>query len=152
MMENFQPGDEYELVDTFARILNLKDWFEWKPDNSGPSRPEGTTNPELLKAKEPAAVMYCLDALNRFDNMSKDEIFRIGAEIALLGANGIDYASPDPQYTLRSIPGKKFTGLHLLALMYVAFKITRPSTNLELDLEEAYNLALKLHGQAGRTN
>jgi hypothetical protein len=26
------PGDEYDLVDDFATMLGLKDWYEWKPD------------------------------------------------------------------------------------------------------------------------
>jgi len=143
--KEFQPGGEYILVDEFAQILKLQEWFEWKPDDTQASHPEGVTNPQLLKAKQPATVMYCLGALQRFENMSVEQIFKIGSEIGLLGTNGIDYTSPDPRHTLKSIPGERFTGLQLLCLMYVAFQIKDPSLDLGLDFGEAYEVALKLH-------
>ena len=31
-MSSWQPGDEYALVDTFARILKLEGWYVWKAD------------------------------------------------------------------------------------------------------------------------
>lgn len=142
MMRTYRPGDEYALVDEFARILGLQDWYVWQPLE--PSSPEGPTNPQLLRAKHPAAVMYCLGALQRFQAMDKDQIFRIGAEIALLGQTGIDYASPEPKYTLRSLPGEKFTGLQLLCFMYVAFQQVHPELDLHLDLQDAYAQALQL--------
>jgi tetratricopeptide (TPR) repeat protein len=50
------PGDEYVLVDEFAEIVGLRDWYEWKIDPGAhtvtePPRKEGSTNPELLKRK-----------------------------------------------------------------------------------------------------
>ena len=34
----FEPGDEYDLVDQFARILKLEEWYEWRLDDAGDSR------------------------------------------------------------------------------------------------------------------
>jgi Tfp pilus assembly protein PilF len=160
-VESFQPGDEYALVDEFARVLKLQDWFEWTTDPEGTggeeesgsrsveaplpaSSPQGPTSPELLKAKEPATVMYLLGALERFNRMSKEEISRIGTEIGILGMEGIDYTSSDKTYTLRALPGETFTGLQLLALMYVAFQHIDPLLDIGVDFKDAYALALKL--------
>lgn len=36
-MSNFEPGDEYEMVDEFAAILNLQRWYDWGPvEDAGP--------------------------------------------------------------------------------------------------------------------
>lgn len=158
VMAHFDYGDEYALVDEFAGILKMRDWYEWKND-SGTSAdsvhaavptlkegaPQGTTNPELLKEKEPASVMYLLGALERFDKMKLDKIRDVGFEIGVIGMEGIDYASSESKYSLRSIPNEKFTGLQLLCLMYAAFQQIDPSLNVGADLKSAYQMALQLH-------
>lgn len=140
-VKTFQPGDEYDLVDEYARILKLQNWYEWKHDVTQAEASSAVTNPELLKTKESDTFKYCLDALRRFENMEQDEIFKIVSEIGILGAGGIDYASPKT-YTLKSIPGEQFTGLHLLCLMYVGFQKVEPDMDTGLDFKEAYTLAL----------
>jgi tetratricopeptide (TPR) repeat protein len=84
IMQSYHPGDEYTLVDEFAHVLKLEDWFEWKADTSQQPQPEGPTNPELLKEQEPATMMYCLGALQYFQGMDKEEVFTVGSEIGLL--------------------------------------------------------------------
>lgn len=106
-------GDEYQLVDEFAEILGLQDWFSWKPDlgaddavpAEGTPTPivEGSTNPELLREKHPAAVWFLLDALKRFAVMKPDQVRPIVFEIAMLGREGLDYASCDQKYKLRAL-------------------------------------------------
>lgn len=140
-MKTFQPGDEYDLVDEYARILRLSNWYEWRPDISQAEASSAVTNPELLKTKESDTFKYCLDALRRFEDMERDEIFRIVSEIGILGSGGIDYSSPKT-YALKSIPGEQFTGLHLLCLMYVGFQKVEPAMDTGLDFKEAYTLAL----------
>ena len=145
-MDSFQPGNEYDLVDQVAEHLRVTNWYDWHKDEKRP--PEevgGVTNPELLEAKEMASVMYCLGALQRFDKLSRQEIRQIVNEIALVGANGIDYTSADQNYTLNSIPGEKFGGLQLLCLMYVGFKDVDPTVDPGIDLSQPYETALKLH-------
>lgn len=140
-VKTFQPGDEYDLVDEYARILKLQNWYEWKHDATQAEASSAVTNPELLKTKESDTFKYCLDALRRFEDMPSDEIFKIVSEIGILGAGGIDYASPKT-YSLKSIPREQFAGLHLLCLMYVGFQKVEPDMDTGLDFKEAYTLAL----------
>lgn len=68
----------------------------------------------------------------------------IGFEIAMLGRTGIDTDKPGKTYSLNTIPGKKFTGRHLLAYMYAAFQVIDPNVDVGLDFEEEYEQAKKL--------
>ncbi len=140
-----RPGDEYILIEEFARILNLEGWFSLEQDRLkiGEAR-EGVTDPDLLKQKESATVMYCLDTLKRFDKMPTEKIREIAFEIGLLGQSGIDYTKPDRRYSLKALPGEQFSGLQLLVFMFVGFKKIEPSVNTGLDFEDAYNSALAL--------
>ena len=101
-----------------------------------------------LRAASPGirmdAVMYCLGALERFEGMSRDKIQAIGFEIAMLGRRGLDVNNPDSRYTLRSLPGE-FSGLHLVSLMYTAFKQIAPETDVGFDLSQEYAAATSLH-------
>lgn len=145
-MEDYQPGDEYDLVDKMADQLKLEDWYAWRKDEKRPAEEVGgTTNEALLKEKEPAAVMYCLSALQRFENLNRDQIFPIVSEIALLGQRGLDYADPDQKYTLNNIPGEQFSGLQLMCFMYVGFKDIEPTLDVGFDLSSSYQLALQLY-------
>lgn len=143
-LQSYKHGDEYTLINQFAEVLKLEDWFEFQKDDTVESKLEGVTNPELLQQKEPALVLYLLGALKRFEKITNDEIFKISSEIALLGSSGIDYASSDKKYSLASIPKEKFTGLQLMCLMYVGFKKVNPSLNPAPDLDGAYEMALKM--------
>ncbi len=147
--DNLQPGEEYDLVDAIAAELRLQDWYDWQPDKK--LAPEegggGVTNEDLLKTKAPAAAMYCLSALQRFDVMTREEIMAIVSEIAFIGQGGLDYASPDQKYILKTIPGEQFSGLQLVCLMYVGFKDIEPTMDVGVDLREPYEMALKLHNE-----
>jgi len=148
-VNKLEPGDEYKLVDEFAEMTGLRTWYEWKTDPGQheiieTSPTEGTTNPALLREKHPAAVFYFLDAFKRFDAMTPEQIRNIAFEIALIGRNGLDYASPDEKYELRSIPNWKFSGLHLMCLMYAGFKRVAPEQDVGMDLEEPFLNALQL--------
>jgi len=144
------PGAEYDLVDSFAEFLGIRDWYDWKKDRGfippegvlDDVEKEGTTNTELLKAKAPASVMYLLDAIERFDEMDQDTVKLIVMEIALMGQEGIDYASPENKYQLKNIPGEAMSGLQLMCIMYVGFKQLDPEVDPEMDLEDEYQQAL----------
>lgn len=150
------PGDEYTLVDEFAEILGLRGWYEWKADPgthavTGSSQQEGTSNPELLQRKNIPAVYYCLDALKRYEAMPVEQIRELALEIGLVGRNGLDYASPDKKYTLKSLPDEQFSGLHLMCLMYAGFKRIAPEHDLGMDLNEPFLKALEMfqNGETG---
>jgi len=150
------PGDEYALVDEFADMIGVRNWYEWKSDPGthavNPSAPkEGTTNPDLLRRKTTPAVYYCLDALKRYDTMPVEQIRAVAMEIGVAGRSGLDYASPDKKYTLNSLPGEKFSGLHLMCLMYAGFKRIAPEHDLQMDLNEPFLTALEMfqNGETG---
>jgi Flp pilus assembly protein TadD len=94
--------------------------------------------------ERPDAVMYCLGALEKFENMSPDKVRQIGFEVAMLGMNGIDVNDPTPKYSLKSLPGE-YSGLHLLCLEYVSFKQFAPDQNIGFDLAAEYRSALSMY-------
>jgi hypothetical protein len=144
-MSSFEPGDEYDLVDAFAGVLNLQRWYDWGPVEEAGAAPEGPTNVELLEDKEAATLMYLLDALQRFEDMDTNQVQDIAFEIAMLGRKGLDYSTPDKRYRLRSLPGEQFSGLQLMALMYVGFKRIDPSVDTGMPFDEVYAMALAMH-------
>jgi hypothetical protein len=143
-----QPGDEYDLVDAFAEMLDVRGWYEWKPDPgthevTEPTQ-EGTTNAELLRTKHPAAVMHLLDALRRYAPLNVEQVRAIAFEIGMLGQRGLDYADPAPKYTLQTLPGETFTGLQLMCLMHAGFKRIAPEHDTGMDLDAPFLTALEL--------
>lgn len=94
------------------------------------------------------AVMYCLEAIERFESMPPEKVKQISFEIGMLGMKGIDTNDPTQKYTLRSLPGK-FSGLQLMSMMYVGFKNIDPNMDIGFDLSREYKHALKLHGKKG---
>lgn len=90
------------------------------------------------------AVMYCLGALERFAQLGPADVQAIGFEVAKLGQTGIDVNNAAITYTLRSLPGE-YTGLHLMSMMYVAFKQTAPHVDIGFDLAQEYASALELY-------
>jgi Flp pilus assembly protein TadD len=93
--------------------------------------------------ERPDVVMYCLGALERFQEMADQEIAGVGREIAILGMKGLDINEPDQKYTLTTLSGR-FSGLHLVSLMYVAFQKTSPGTDVGIDLSREYQTALTM--------
>ena len=86
------------------------------------------------------AVMYCLSAMEQFDGLPEAAIQRITFEIAMVGTKGFEVNDPTPKYQLRSLPGK-FTGLHLVSIMYVGFKKIAPELAQPFDLAREYATA-----------
>jgi len=78
---------------------------------------------------------YLRGALDKFQGLSTEEVRAIGIEIAMLGQSGLDINNPNPQYTLRSLPGH-FSGIHLCAIMYAAFKHFAPHQDVGIDFSK----------------
>jgi Flp pilus assembly protein TadD len=93
----------------------------------------------------PDAVMYCLGAMERFEKMSQSEVQRIAFEIAMLGRKGLDVNDPEKKYRLKSLPGE-YSGLQLVSMMYVGFKIVAPEQDVGFDLSKEYAAAKSVHG------
>ena len=77
--------------------------------------------------------------------MTPEQIRDVAYEIALLGRNGLDYAAPDEKYELRALPDRKFSGLHLMCLMFAGFKRVAPEHEVQMDLNDPFLAALQMH-------
>lgn len=125
-------------IDEYSKIAELAQKARRKfAEQTFKDRAAGTPRPD--------AVMYCLSALEKFDKMSPGEAQRIASEIAMLGRTGLDTNDPTQQYQLKTLPGT-FSGLHLVCLMYVAFKSIAPEMDIGFDLSKEYAAAQALHG------
>jgi hypothetical protein len=89
------------------------------------------------------AVMYCLSALEKFDELGPEKAMAITTEIALLGRGGLNINDTERIYTLKSLNGE-FTGLQLVRYMYVGIKKIDPNQNAGIDLDQEYKTALDM--------
>jgi len=96
-------------------------------------------------AGQMAITMYCLSALQYFEDKKLSEIQKVGFEIAMIGRQGIDPSNHDKKYSLKGIPGKEFSGLQLLAYMFAAFQVIDPFLDTGLKFKKEYEDAKKLH-------
>lgn len=148
--ENLGAGEEYGLVDEFADMIGLSNWYEWRPD-LGTSGTRGMISgggtQVLLQQQHPAVVWHLLGALERYEKLTDDKVREIAFEIGLVGRSGLDYSAPEPKYSLRSIPGENFSGLQLMCLMYAGFKRIEPNLDTGMDLHEPFIAALALFEQ-----
>lgn len=88
-------------------------------------------------------LSYCGEALRLFEAMSKEEVQRITLEIAMLGGKGLSVNDPSTKYQLRTLPGD-FSGLHLLCIEYVGFKVIDPAVDIGFDISAEYAEACRL--------
>ena len=88
------------------------------------------------------AVMYCMDAIKRFQTMSEQEVRDVGVEIAVLGQQGLNTNDSSKTYTLRSLEGD-YTALNLVCMLYVAFQQIAPGEDVGFDLAKEYAVARK---------
>jgi len=88
----------------------------------------------------PDVMMYITGALETFRKVGPKKRQEIATEIALLGQEGLDINDSTQKYTLRTLPGK-FSGLHLLAIMYTAFKQIDPTLDSGADFSAEYEMA-----------
>ncbi len=92
----------------------------------------------------PDAVMYCLDAIKRFENMDQNELAPILMEMAALGQSGLPVNDPESSFSLRSLPGQ-FSALQIVCMMHVGIKKIDPSQGSGFDIEREYESAVAMH-------
>lgn len=167
-----EPGEEYELVQHWAEDLNLDKYFELRdektyresqnPDSFLDTLEEdmfGTTDTDAHKERlmkkfqesqkemgtNMAVMWFMVDALEYFEGMEKEDIKKIAFEIALQGTQG--YRPEKKDYTISSIPGKKFSGYNILAYYFVSWALAVPDmlSQLQLPYEKEYQQALSFH-------
>lgn len=171
--EDKKPAEEYELIIHWAEDLKLDKYFELV--NEEEYRTKRTDidgllssiekDPYDLESKDPyklremdkfqksqqsigtnmAVVMFMVDALQFFENQPKDFIQKIAYEIAMQGTLG--YHPDNKDYRISSIPGKTFSGYHILAYYYVSWALAIPEmlSQLQLPYDEEYKMALAMH-------
>lgn len=91
----------------------------------------------------PDVMMYIAGALKTFKKLGPKKRHEIAVEIAMLGRSGLDINDPTDKYKLKTLPGK-FTGLHLLAIMYTAFRQIDPTMDTGADFSAEYQAAMEL--------
>lgn len=171
------PGEEYELVQHWAEDLKLDNYFELIDENEYRNKRLNIDNllssierdPFDLENKDPkkeremdkfqqsqkdigtnmAVVMFMVDALRFFKDMPKAEIKKIAFEIAMQGVQG--YNPDNKGYKLNSVPGKEFSGYHIMAWYYVSWMLAMPDdiSILNLPFENEYKIATSMHNSAG---
>jgi len=70
--------------------------------------------------------------------MELSETRRLVLKSVYWASRGSTQVNPDKKYALKSIPGKEFTGLQLLAYMYAAFQVIDPFLDTSLDFKKEY--------------
>jgi tetratricopeptide (TPR) repeat protein len=165
--KNNQSLEAYKLIMHWAEELKIDRYFTMVEENEYWSRKVDTDqiistveeerlhvenieadsalkqplNNEGQPAGQMAVVMYCLSALQYFEDKDLSEIQKVGFEIAMLGRQGIDPSNNEKKYHLDSIPGKEFTGLQLLAYMYAAFQVIDPFLDTGMNFKKEYETA-----------
>jgi tetratricopeptide (TPR) repeat protein len=90
------------------------------------------------------AVFYLLDAMRLFRGRPLEEIREISFEIGMLGQHGLDINDPRETHVLRALPGRAFSALELLCIMYAGFKLIEPGMDIGVDLGEEWRMAERL--------
>jgi tetratricopeptide (TPR) repeat protein len=170
--EDKEPAEEYELIQNWAEDLKLEPFFELKSeakyrqnqdtnaifeslqnDPLGIDEPDPEKERQMKKFQETqksigtnmAVVFFMVDALRFFEVMPTEKIKKIAFEIALQGTQG--YSPDKKDYTINLIPGKTFSGYHILAYYYVSWAISAPEmlSQLQLPFDDEYKLAKSMH-------
>lgn len=95
-----------------------------------------------LGGYRPDVMRYISNALAVFEKQGPEARQAIALEIALLGNQGLDINNPEQKHSLKSLPGQ-FSGLHLLSIMYAAFRQIDPAMELGMDFEAEYQAAME---------
>jgi hypothetical protein len=82
------------------------------------------------------AVFYLLDAMRLFRGRPLEVVREIAFEIGILGKYGRDESDPQETHVLRALPGRTFSALELVCIMYAGFKKIEPGMDIGVDLGE----------------
>jgi Flp pilus assembly protein TadD len=94
------------------------------------------------------AVAYLADALETYASASQPRAFAVFREVALIGRHGFHVNDASRNYALRTLPGRRFSGLHLSCFLYAGVKTFMPDQDAGFDLSKEYEAALVLAGTA----
>lgn len=148
---NFKPGDEYLLLQSFAKQLRLgKNFKLLNQTELFPADSQDSKNASIDYNKE-AILSYMVDAIKFFRTKSTADIKNIAIEIAKIGIGGIN-PNNKSGYIVPSIPNKDFGGNMLLAYYYVSWAIAIPEMvdKLNLPFKGLYDDAKKIADSNGK--
>jgi tetratricopeptide (TPR) repeat protein len=94
------------------------------------------------------AVQYCLDALQRFAQISQSDLQKLTLEIAMAGRDGFAVHDPNRRYCVKGLDGE-FSGLAMVCFLYVAMRRIAPGTNIGFDLAAEYEQAKSIFESQG---
>ena len=160
----YKDGDEFELLEYYAESLNMEDLIELQDEKEYAQAlgviGDGSLSDEDVDAENARFAlehqdgadetetkmmsMYMLGAMEKFDEMSFQQIRKVAMEIATAGLSGIN---PKGKYSISSFPGQEFGGYQFLAYYYVSFARTMPHLLKEIGLpyDVAYETALRIY-------
>ncbi len=100
-----------------------------------------------LKARGPRMDGSLLSgwAMRLFRGKSLQEIT---FEIGMLGKYGLDINDPQESHVLRALPGRTFSALQLICIMYAGFKRIEPGMDIGVELGEEWGMAERLMDDA----
>lgn len=136
--ENKQKVDEI-----YKRVIELSPGTEHAERAKGRLSEFAYERFRKMGELRPDAVMYCLDALQKFSTMTHHDIAGVAMETATLGQGGLNVADPYKLYQLRTIPGS-YTGLNVVCILHTAIQKVSPDNNSGFDIQVEYEEALKL--------
>ncbi len=167
---NKEPAEEYEMVLHWAEDLKLDKNFELVNEveyrtkrtdidnllSSIEKDPYDTANPykeremdKFQKGQQTigtnmAVTMFMVDALQYFEKIPNEKIKAIAVEIAMNGTQG--YRPDGNDYRISAMPGKLFSGYHILAYYYVSWALAMPEQveQLGLPYQQEYELAAQM--------
>lgn len=168
--EDKGPGEEYEIVQHWGNDLKLDKFFELVPElehrprtvenvlediENDPFQINTTGPAEDRKMKQfieshssgevnMAVCMFMVSAIQHYTKQPKEKVKETAFEIAMLGRTGIDPKKDN--YSVPSLPGKKFSGYQMIAHFYVSWAIAIPEmlSQLGLPFDQEYKIAQQL--------
>jgi hypothetical protein len=90
-------------------------------------------------------VFHLLDSMRLFRWKSLEEIPEISFEIGCWGGTG-GTSTIKSSHVLRALPGRVFSALGLVCIMYAGFKRIEPGMDVGVDLGEEWGMVLDLLG------
>ncbi|WP_257282315.1 tetratricopeptide repeat protein [Endozoicomonas sp. ISHI1] len=93
------------------------------------------------------AVQFMQEALGTYDSLSENQAKALFVEVAMQGQSGYDTGSSELKYTLKTMPGKHYSGFQLVCMMYVGSIRVMGSDGSEMgiDLKDEFIAAEKIH-------
>jgi len=146
----FELIDENEYRNKRLNIDNLLESIERDPFDLETKDPKKLREMDKFQQSQKeigtnmAVVMFMVDALRYFKDMPVAEIKKIAFEIAMQGVHG--YNPDNKGYKLNSVPGKEFSGYHIMAWYYVSWMLSMPDdiSILNLPFDNEYKIAVQM--------